>query len=231
MIYATVLAQAMLDADTANGPKPTARNTPFRYSGAHGCSRQLAYSALKAKPSEPWDIASAYVTGLGTILHESWQSAMAVAYPDAEFEVGSQVNDLLSGSCDAVIADAVVEVKTRGAYAFEKETGIGRYKRTEGSGPSLSAITQVGMNVIGLQRDRPSLSEVCLVTLPREAISVQRAKKLGLSDEERIAAEWWYEFEDVEMYARDEIVRVDEIAEQLQDNKPLKKLVLFSDAS
>src|SRR5487761_2350086 len=95
-ILTGALALSLLEK--AQIQKPTARGTRFRYSSAHGCIRQQAYAAIGADVTEPMDEASAWATGLGTIIHELTQAEIAKRYPTALFEVASQTGDV-SGSC------------------------------------------------------------------------------------------------------------------------------------
>ena len=212
-----LLAKKWNDAHQEAGSKPTAMGTKFRYSAAHSCSRQQAYRALGAEETEPFDVASSWVTGIGEIIHEKLQDAILEVYPDAQFEVASQVNEHLSGSCDGLLTHGgekvLIEIKTRGQYPWQKETGIGQYKQTQPAGPSLAAVAQAGMNALGLEAEY-----VCMVSLAKEAVSVTKAAKMGITDPyERFAAEWWIPREEWEPLALREVERISLIAESLEE--------------
>ena len=215
MDIAHLLAEKWNKEDLAAGAKPTALGTAYRYSAAHNCSRQLAYAALNAEQTELFDAPSSWVTRLGTMIHEEMQEAIKEVYPDAEFEVASQVDANLSGSCDGILTHAgekvVIEIKTRGQYAWQKETGYGQWKKTEPKGPSLAAVCQAGLNAIGLGAEY-----VCMVSLAKECISVSKRRKLDIDNSyEAFAAEWWIPREEWEPLAQAEMARVQEIEEGL----------------
>lgn len=240
MAFAHLLARKWLNEDIARGPKPTAKGTPFRYSDAHGCSRKMQYSALNATTTEPWDAASAWVTNLGTLLHEHLQEAIAEQAPNAQFEVASQVNEYLSGSCDGYIPGPlgignglVLEIKTVGQYVFNSQAGYGNYKRTEPKGPKWSAIVQAGMNAIGIERGgEPEVEFLALISLAKEAVSVNKAKTLGITDPyERFAQEWWFPRHEWEGPALEEINRITQIAEDTKDGLLVQPSVVEDDLS
>lgn len=216
MIFANLLAEKMQQRDVERGPKPTAMNTPFRYSAAGSCARQQAYAAIGEEKTEAWDACSAYNTGLGEIIHELLQEAIGDKYPGSEFEVASKINDNISGSCDAFVTmpngdKVIIEIKTRGQYAWQKETGFGQWKQVEPEGPKWGAIAQAGMNALGLGAEY-----VVMVSLAKECISNSRAKKMNITDEhERYAAEWWIPREEWEHIALSEIERIDSIVTTL----------------
>jgi len=216
MLFAQLLGQKWNDEDLAKGPKPTAMGTPYRYSAAGSCSRQQAYNALGVQPSEPFDVASSWATHLGEIIHEQFQAAIGEKYPNAQFEVASQIDHLLSGSCDGILTledgtKVLIEIKTRGQYAWQKETGIGQWKRTEPEGPKWGAIAQAGMNALALGAD-----VVVMISLAKESVSHNKRQKMGIADiHEAYAAEWWVPKEEFETYALEEVARVHSIQADL----------------
>jgi len=216
MLFANLLADKMQERDIERGKKPTAMNTKFRYSSAGSCARQQAYTALGEETTELWDVCSAYVTGLGETIHELLQEAIQDKYPNAQFEIPSKVNDNISGSCDALLnmnnGDKVlIEIKTRGQYAWQKETGYGMWKQVEPEGPKWGAIAQAGMNALALGAEH-----VVMISLAKECISAGKAQKMNIVDpHERYAAEWWIPREEWEAYALAEIERVDAIVSTL----------------
>jgi hypothetical protein len=170
--------------------KPIAGNTPFRHSSALSCSRRQVFSALGLQPTEPFDAAATHVTTLGTLIHEHLQDAIGRRYPGARFEVVSTVGQT-SGSADAVIElpdrRVLWELKTVGAFAFDRAIGLNRkgYRRVPPKGPRPSAICQAAINAIG-----HDCNEVVVAYLAMEAVSKQLAEKVGLSQLDRIMAEW-----------------------------------------
>ena len=183
--------------------KPTAKGTPLRYSSSFGCSRQQGYAAFGAPASEPMDEAGAWVTGIGTIIHEAAQAAILKAYPSAEFEVVSGTN-YISGSCDALIpvsdspdgaTHVLWELKTMGTYSFDKQVGWnrmrGEWKYPEG--PALKAIAQAGMNALGIEATREGvrIEDVVMGSVTFEALSITKADKMDVKDYNRFLAEFW----------------------------------------
>jgi hypothetical protein len=224
-----LLAQEMwLKSQT---PKPTALGTPLRYSSSYGCSRQQGYAAFDAEPTEPMDEAGAWVTGIGTLIHEALQDAISRRYPEAEFEVPSGT-EYVSGSCDALIPSkyfgSVVEaegthvlweLKTMGTYSFDKQVGWnrlrGEYKYPEG--PARKAITQAGMNALGIEASREGLKIewVVMGSVTFEALSVRKAEVMGVSDYNRFLAEFWVPRAEWEPLALEELRRIEGIHEGL----------------
>lgn len=216
----------------AQTPKPTALGTPLRYSSAYSCSRQQGYAAFEAEPTEPMDESGAWVTGLGTIVHEALQAAIKDLYHDAEFEVPSGT-EYLSGSCDALIpsywfgsvreaygSHVVYELKTMGTYSFDKQVG---WKRQRGEwsypeGPARKAIAQAGMNALGIEAGRDDVKKIYWVvmgSLTFEALSKMKADKMGVEDYQRFMGEWWIPREEWEPIAMEELKRMSDINESL----------------
>jgi len=188
-------------------PKPTARNTPLRYSSAHACGRQQGYAAFDAEATEPMDESGAWVTGLGTIIHEALQDAIGRRFPSAQFEVTSQIGDFLSGSCDALISThdvgsnyggthVLYELKTMGTWAFDSQVGWARMRGTfskEGpKGPAKKAITQAGMNALGIESENKEIriETIIMGSIGFEALSKQKAKTMGIEGVNRFLAEF-----------------------------------------
>lgn len=215
----------------AQTPKPTARNTPLRYSSAYGCERQQAYASLNAEPTEPMDEAGAWVTGLGTIVHEALQDAISRKYPSAQFEVSSQIGEI-SGSCDALISTHDVgshyggthilyELKTMGTYSFDKQVGWNRMRGTFSSsgaeGPAKKAIVQAGMNALGIESENPDIriETIVMGSIGFEALSKNKAENMNVHGVNRFLAEFDVEREVWEPLAVQEIARMQYIAEIL----------------
>jgi hypothetical protein len=178
-------------------PKPTALGTPLRYSSSFGCARQQAYAACNAIPTEPMDESGAWVTGLGTIIHEALQEAISRVYPNAEFEVASGDN-YLSGSCDALLQIdgewVLFELKTMGTYSFDSQVGWNRMRGTfkdNAEGPALKAIAQAGMNALGIEKSRGiRINRIIMGSITFEALSKNKAASMDVSGYNRFLAEF-----------------------------------------
>jgi len=184
--------------------KPTAKGTPLRYSGAHGCERQMSYYAFGAAPTEPVDAAGAWVMGVGTVVHELVQEAISRKFPNAEFEVATQAGEYISGSCDAFIpaedfgygwtgGNVLYELKTMGTYGFDSQVGWNRMRGTikEGNGPKPGAIAQAGLNALGIEKERGiTIDTLILGSITFEALSKNKATAMGVADLDRVIAEF-----------------------------------------
>jgi len=217
--FTHLLAEEMWER--AQVGKPTALGTPLRYSSAFACARQQGYYAFDGVPSEPMDEAGAWVTGIGTIIHEAAQDAILRKYPDAEFEVASGT-DYISGSCDALIphpdgeaTHVLWELKTMGTYSFDKQMGWnrmrGEWKYPEG--PAMKAITQAGMNALGIEgtREGVRIEYVVMGSVTFEALSLTKADKMDVFDYNRFLGEFWIEREIWEPLALAELKRAEGI--------------------
>ena len=186
--------------------KDHAADTPFRFSGVMGCARAMGYQAAKLPETDPMDGSSLAITAMGSLLHEDIQKAVGLRWPKATFEGKGVVRttpydiddsiEIISGHYDIDLPedDEIVEIKTVGAYKFDLSIGLFRspgrgkkaYIRSDGGkGPSKSHICQAGMNALAHGR-----SNVRIVYLSREAVSVQKAKDAGLGPVERFWGEW-----------------------------------------
>jgi len=212
-------------------PKPTAKGTPLRYSSAMSCQRQQSYAAINANATEPMDEAGAWATGLGTIIHEALQDCLGRKFPSAQFEVASQFGDV-SGSCDALISvedfeeplrnnllsgtHILYELKTMGTYSFDKQVGWNRMKSyvSEGEGPALKAITQAGMNALGIMSENPNIDIQWLVmgSITFEALSKNKASSMGIDGTNRFLAEYYVPAEEWRPMAELELNRMGALA-------------------
>jgi len=228
----------------AQVPKPTALGTPLRYSSAYGCARQQGYAALGAKPTEPMDEAGAWVTGLGTLIHEALQEAIGRKYPQAQFEVASG-NDYISGSCDAYIpalsfgenwtgGDVLYELKTMGTYSFDDQVGWNRMKGTfkdrGASGPAMKAIAQAGMNALGLEKTMGvTIGTIIMGSIGFEALSKNKAANMGVDSYNRFLAEFHINREEWEPLALAEIARMETINETITNGYLPARVALDDD--
>lgn len=167
--------------------KPQVADTLTRHSSAASCLYRVALLRDGVTP-EPMDLAGHHVTNMGTLMHEAWQDALERAYPDnIGFEIGSTIEDLTSGSCDAVLygddgsADHVLELKSTGGFAHKMMVG----ERGTAQGPKSEHMVQLALNVMGLDADKGTL-----VYLSREAISIGAAERKGIDEVTRFGAQW-----------------------------------------
>ena len=208
-------------------PKPTAKNTPLRYSSTFSCGRQQGYAAFNADPTEPMDEAGAWVTGLGTIVHEALQEAIGRRFPSAQFEVPSMIGDFLSGSCDALIdtydvgtnyggTHVLYELKTMGTYAFDKQVGWNRLRGTINNpqGPAGKAVAQAGLNALGIEGENPEIRIETLVmgSIGFEALSKNKANNMGIEGVNRFLAEFNIPRSEWEPLATEELARMEGMA-------------------
>ena len=223
-------------AEDSDDDKATALGTRFRHSDAGKCSRAIAYTAAGIPKSDPMDITGVWNTSLGTLIHEQWQEALTARFPDAEVEVKcATVGADGSGHIDAVIRTYVdgesefgpplctiayelplctiaYELKTMGGFGFKAAVGAQR-KGTPAEGPRTSHMLQAALNGAAVDAD-----EVVIGYLAKECISLNVAKRFGISDDVgRFAAEWTLTREQYEPLARLEAERVDSILALVDD--------------
>ena len=207
-------------------PKPIALGTPLRYSSAGACSRQLGYQAMKVEPTNPMDIGGRWVTNIGTHLHELIQERVQKLDRGAVMEASSQVG-VWSGSADVDYGDVVDEFKTVGAYKKEKLFGISSYgKVTESGEPPRGNVLQLGLNMRGLGRERGNL-----VYLAVEPYSMNVAKKLRLTEAERVVRVFPLHADDIEQAVDEEITRGDLIVEMVENDVLPDRLYVDDDGN
>lgn len=213
--------------EQAKTPKPTARGTRLRYSSSFGCERQIGYNAFAVQPCEPMDHAGAWVTGLGTMVHEAIQEAIGRRYPSARFEVSSAIGGFISGSCDALIpvsefpegmfqgTHVLWELKTMGTYSFDKQVGWNRMRGTANApeGPALKAIAQAGMNAFGIMDENPNIriEQLILGSVTFEALSRNKSANLDINGVNRCLAEFVVEQDEWYIVAQRELDRMESI--------------------
>lgn len=219
-------------AAKAQRGKPTALGTPLRYSSALGCARQMSYYALDARETNPMDCADAWAPGIGTSLHECAQEVIFEVFgPQAKFEVASRIGKYISGSCDALVktqalqrfyditfggTDVLWELKTMGEYAFDQQVGfkrMGQGSRTTPQGPKLEAITQAGLNAVGLEEtlEDVHIETILMGSVCTAPLSVQKAASMGVEGFDRIGAEFRIPRETWFPLAQQEITRMNTI--------------------
>jgi hypothetical protein len=220
--FVHLLAEKWAAEDAERGERPHAvPGTRFRHSDAGGCARKLAYKAAGIPRTDPMDVTGTWNTRLGTMIHDAWQSALLLRYPDAEIEVVSQCFDEGSGSMDALISVSnylgygegetlrvSFELKTVGGYKMK--SAIGKIRRgTPPEGPSKEHIIQAALN--GLAHDA---DEVVIGYLAKETLSKNYD---DVPDLGKFCAEWTLTREQYEPIARLEIQRVEGILDLLDE--------------
>ena len=210
----------MMTENEAKGRKEQAFDTPFRYSDAGSCTRKLGYTNLGYE-GEPFDAPATLVTWVGTTIHEKVQAAAIEAYMDAFTEEGkSQIEGLTSGHYDGILTTRFVgssaehrtlyELKTMGGTAFKKSIGFSNKGLGTPVGPRRSAVIQAALNALANDCDDILIGHISL-----EAISKQAAARMGLSEMERIIAEWRIPKEVWEPIAYEEMGRLQEALDDL----------------
>lgn len=212
--------------------KPTARGTTMRYSSAFGCLRQQGYAGMDYEPTEPMDASGAWVTGLGTIIHEHLQEAIGRKFPSAQFEVSSKIGDI-SGSCDALISThdvgsyfggthVLYELKTMGTFSFDKQVGWNRMRGNRSDkgpgGPAIKAVAQAGINALGIETENPEIRIETLImgSIAFEALSKNKAENMGVDGANRFLAEFYVSRDEWEPIAVSEVGRIQSAADVLK---------------
>ena len=228
----SILTHLLAQAWAERPDKPTALGTPLRYSGALGCQRQMGYTAFKAIKSDPPGIGDAWAPGIGTTLHSVAQEAIHALYPTAQFEVRSKFGEFISGDADALVDTESIrectgeslggthtlwEFKTMGEWQFDKQMGYNRKIAkiyNNGEGPKISAITQAGMNALGIESQNPSIRIETLLmgSVCTAAISVQKAAQMGVEGFGRFGQEFRIARDEWEPLALNELSRMNSIA-------------------
>lgn len=156
--------QHQINKREAEGPKPTAFDTPFRVSDAGACIRKRTFSAHKAAESEDFTAQSFMAFEVGNAIHESIQEALGTDADEWEFEaevpidltetsklVGLGIEEFgLSGHCDGIITDlrhgtrTILEIKTVSGYAA---------KLAWKGGPKREHVSQASLYLLGANAD------------------------------------------------------------------------------
>jgi hypothetical protein len=207
-----LLVDAISEANKAQGKRPKAFDTYFRHSDAGKCARRIGFSYLGYDDSDPMDLSGHWVTWLGRILHEHWQEA-GHRVLNMEAEVKVRHGDLSSGHLDALVTTKegitiCYELKTKGSFGFDKSMGYLRksWTRIEPQGPPLGEILQGSLNALASGADLLIIGIMGL-----DSISKGNAKKMGVSDLDRIMGEWHYTRSEFEPLALAELERLGEI--------------------
>lgn len=212
--FVQLLVERWADENESAGSKPRATTASrFRHSDAGKCARAISFAALDLPPSDPMDLSGVWNTRLGTLIHEAWQEAVAVRFPDAHIEPKvSTIDGLGSGHIDAVIQTAVstvcYELKTIGGFAYKMAVG----ERGAPQGPKHEHIVQASLGAKAVGAD-----EVVIGYLSKEAISVNVARRKGFDELGRFLAEWTLTRDEYLPYAEAEEARVTGILSLLDE--------------
>ncbi len=183
---------------------------------------ELAQRVAMLAPTNPPSIADAWRFGLGTMVHEALQKVIADAFPGATIEMKVKIDDFGSASVDIVIdqwndgiARAVnvsgiknakpdfrtsVELKTINGFGYKMSATT--FNGPE-EGPRSSAVMQGAMAAVKLKADRLIVGYLSL-----ECLSPDVARRNGMDEIGRFAAEWHYTPEEFTPIAEKETKRV-----------------------
>ena len=156
--------QHQINKREAEGPKPTAFDTPQRVSGAGSCIRARTLEAHGVPESEQFTAQSFMAFELGNAIHESIQEALGTDTDLWDFEaevpidlteasklVGHGIEEFgLSGHCDGIITvlrhgtRTILEIKTVSGYAA---------KLAWKGGPKREHVSQASLYLLGAKAD------------------------------------------------------------------------------
>jgi hypothetical protein len=208
---------------------------PFRHSQAGHCVRQIAYEVAEVEETNPRDIPSLWVMGLGNLVHDVLQEFVHEIYPGAAVEVtiDGRVIDLPgSGHTDFTIEAAedelpvsvdgpkrvVVELKTIGGFGYKLAATT--FKGPP-QGPRWSALAQGAINAAASDAD-----VLILVYIGMEAVSPGLVGGIaGEADVQylRVGSQWTYTREQFEPIAAKEAKRFARIAELIEKGQPIPR--------
>lgn len=216
----------------AEGRRRRAFPCVLRYSDAGKCLRQIAISFLADQQPDDEDrtmadvdVAGEFRMWLGTVIHELVMDAIRTRHGGA-LEVptslqpldGSVAPMLAAGHADWIGeidgASIAYELKTEGSFGFNSAVGLKRkmYERDPPAGPRSSAKIQGALNALASDCDVLVVGVVAM-----EAVSINLAAKVGMSNLDRIVAEWHYERAEWTAWAYDELARARRVLAALTD--------------
>jgi hypothetical protein len=181
---------------------------PYRASYASTrCDRALWYKLTGVAETNPMTIADAWNYGLGTLIHEGLQPAVATVFPDAESEVVVDLRTIgMPGSAHAdqiIVHDGhrtLVEYKSIGGFQFKiMATGF----KGPATGPRYGAVLQAAMAA-----KAAGCTRIVIAYLSKENVSVGMASSYANTEAGRFAAEWHYTVAELEENIEYEIERV-----------------------
>ncbi len=200
-MYAKLLAESWREQNERQEElEHSVAGTSMRHSMAGKCARQIHYYLSKTEPSNPFDLPSVWVMGLGSRIHLWWQDSLRAAFPTAEVEVTTHLEEAdSSGHIDATIQDGdkkiALELKSINGFGFKRMAEMG-------DGPRYGDTVQLAMNAYGCGAD-----EAVLIYLSTEAVSRARAKSKGLDEHERIMKEFHFDRQQIVEIAEAEMAR------------------------
>jgi hypothetical protein len=192
----------------------------FRHSWAGWCARKIEYSmrehqgegfeAEAIAPADRWRME------MGTIVHDYWQRALQVVFPDSTIEtkvgIPLDAHDKVSaGHADAIVTSptygrVMVELKSRNGFGYKMDIGN---KGSEPAGPASSAIRQGALNARAAKCDYLVVLHLSLEAVaPGQLPAPHKGQKYSPL---RMSAEWWYTKDEIDMLATHEMKRVDHI--------------------
>lgn len=202
--------------------------TRVRHSWAGTCARALHYRIADVPESNPPDIASQWVFRLGHLIHDEWQQALAVMFPDCGIEV-KHANPVIDGSftLDAEIQWPhenqmdrgevhVIEIKSTGGFAFKKQNGA-RGKE----GPRHTALLQLALNATAT----PGCTGGWLITAATENTSVGEAERHDLTTLDRFLLVHWYPLAQLSRLAELEQLRMNEVKANVDDGTLTPRII------
>ncbi len=228
-----VLARSIHEEMLSAERKKFAFPTMFRHSDAGKCQRYLWWEYTETPQSNPPDVASAFVMWLGTMLHEELQHALIQRYPACKVEVPVQIDTaehpgLSSGHLDAVVrledgTKICYELKTRGSFGFDKAVGWRRksWSVDMPEGPTASDRLQGALNAVAVDADLLVIGMIGL-----ESASKGFADKHGISETDRICAEWHFTKAEFGPWAESELKRLSQLADVLEAGAVPAKLAI-----
>lgn len=213
--FVTAIANAWYSATWSNDDRAMAvEGTRLRASWAASCSRDLAYKLAGLPPTDPPSVADAWRMGIGSMVHEALDEYLPAAFPGARFEVQVDLRPSVDASAHA---DAVIELEDGRTVLMELKSvnGFGYKMMATGKapeGPKRAHITQGALAAKALDVD-----ELVIGYLSLECVSVNEAKKRGLDDFGRFAAEWTFTRDEYRAIAEAEEKRFEAILKAFDD--------------
>lgn len=174
-------------------------------------------------PTNPPGVADSYRMGLGTMVHEGLEPAIADAFDGMALEQKIDLRPEIDGTAIADVVHVqkdrisertgkpwvtVVSIKTMNGFGFKMAATT---DKGPPEGPRHGARLQVALEALKLDAD-----EIVIGVLSLEAISVGQAAKYNWDDDRRrFAAEWTYQRDEFEPWAVRELRRANKVLEML----------------
>lgn len=198
------LARKWLAEEEVAGPRPYAVDgAKFRHSNAGGCARALHYEREGVERTQS-DLAGHWVMGLGRLVHDAWQQAVAEELRGKGFVVEEEVVCYIDECESAGHADLLVEREDIGRIVVELKTinGVGYRSMLKTNKPRDSALLQGALNAHALRAD-----ELEIIYLGMENVGQKNSLAQGLPAASRFSTTFSYTKEMFEPIAEREIDR------------------------